>query len=291
MEDIYGDDIDSIANPLNANIDDDLQIIGDDENKPGDEDGGGGGSDKDEHDPIKVEAKRRVIQNPRYVLNVARLKGDRGIHTLEEYYKDIHFAGKGHEREDLDMIMKRMEHWAHRVYPKYNFTDFLSVTEKLGKKKEMQTHMNRYRQDMLEPVLNLNDGNDAEQSDDEGAVAASEPIDEFDDLIGQQIEKYRTAPPKTPGPSDSTFNTLREQSVMGTPTFMARNPIEASTPRSPPPAVPLPPPATPLTTEQMARIAENRRAAQERLRAKRAAEAAAKEADIQDDDMTGIGFL
>lgn len=317
--DIFGDDIDSIAgtNPLNANIKDDddgdVQIIGDNDDgqRNADDDqqddaaaAAGGGSDN-EHGPIKVEAKKRIVRNPQFVLNVERLKSNRGIHTLEDYYKDIRFAGKGHECQDLDNVMKRMEHWAHRLYPKYNFADFLSVTEKLGKKKEMQTHMYRYRQGLLEPVMNLMDGDDAAGaalSDDENieVARASEPIDEFDDLIGQQIEKYRTAaPPKTPGP-DTTFNTLRAQSIMGTPTFMERRPVEASTPRSPPLAAPLPA-ATSLTAEQMAKIAENRRAAQERLRAKREAAAAAAAAPSasesqtntqQDDDlMTGISFL
>lgn len=279
--DIYGDDIDNVydTNPLNDNIEDAEEVAGggsDDENK------------NDENAQKTVVEPKRTIRRPQFCLNVERLKTDRGLHTLEEYYKDIKFNGKGHEGADLDNIMKRMEHWAHRLYPKYNFDDFLATTEKLGKKKELQTHMNRYRNGMLEPIIRMEDKSDGEEDVD--ATVVQEPIDEFDDLIGQQIEKYRTAPPRTPA-HETTFNALRNStSTTSTPSFANRNPIGASTPRSPGDA------PTTLTSEQMERIAENRRLALERLRAKR--EAAAIEASQQkelhnteESELTGIGFL
>lgn len=293
--DIYGDDIDNISNtnPLNANIEDDDN----DENterREHDEDGagGGGGSDDENGPKTVVEPKRRTVRRPQLSLNVERLKTERGLHTLENYYKDIKFNGKGHESADLDNIMKRMEHWAHRLYPKYNFDDFLDTTEKLGKKKELQTHMNRYRQGMLEPVIHMEDKSDGEE--DVNATVVPEPIDEFDDLIGQQIEKYRTAPHRTPA-HESIFNTLRNStSTTSTPSFN-RNPMGASTPRSPDalrlPATPVAA-STTLSTEQMARIAENRRLAQERLRAKR--DAAAQQKDLhntEESELTGISIL
>lgn len=292
--DIYGDDIDSISgtNPLNANIEDDVEIT----ERNNDEEGAGAVGSDDENGPKNaVEPKRRTIRRPQLRLNVERLKSDRGLHTLEDYYKDIKFKGKDHEGVDLDNIMKRMEHWAHRLYPKYNFDDFLDTTEKLGKKKELQTHMSRYRQSMLEPVIRVEDKSDGEEDVD--ATIVPEPIDEFDDLIGQQIEKYRTAPPKTPA-HETTFNTLRNSSsTNSTPSFANRNPMGASTPRSPGavrlPATPVS--ATTLSSEQLARIAENRRLAQERLRAKR--EAAAIEVQQKDlhnteeSELTGISLL
>ena len=35
------------------------------------------------------------------------------------------FPGPGHEFEDLDRVMKGMEHWAHRLYPKLPFDDVM----------------------------------------------------------------------------------------------------------------------------------------------------------------------
>lgn len=292
--DLFGDEIDSILgtgddrrDDMNAQIRDYPEDEDDYAKEAKDDDDN---DNNDGADPTKggtkVDAKKRVVRNPQLRLNVERLTGDRGVHKLEDFFKDIKYRGKGHEAADLDNMMKRIEHWAHRLYPKFNFTDFVATTERLGKKKQVQTHMNRYRMGQLEPVFRSGDG-----SDDEGIGTAGgmenepEPIDEFDDLIGQQIEKYRNAPPRTPGHTmnDSTFNTLKGSSIMGTPTFMGRAPVEASTPLymddiRPLAATPQPPvEKAPLSSDQLAKIAENRRVAQERLRARRE-EAAAKAA-------------
>ena len=216
-------------------------------------------------------------------LNAERLQGDRGIQKIEDHFKDFKFAGKGHEKSDLNKVMKNLEHWAHRLYPAYNFDDFISKTEQLGKKKQLQTHMYRYRHNLLEPQMKATNGKPGESDEENGDINDGvEPIDEFDDLIGQQIEKYKTAPPKTPA-HETTFDSVRSSIYPGTPTLMQRNPVEASTPWSNHsdiqslPATPVPSEkTTKLTSDQMARIAENRRLAQERLKAKReAAELAA----------------
>lgn len=212
-----------------------------------------------------------------------RLKCDRGIHTVEEFYKHIKFMGRGHERHDLNNVMKRLEHFSHRLYPNYNFDDFLTTVEKLGKKKQIQTHMYRYRQGLLEPDQQTprNDGDD--EANERDMEEGMEPIDELDEIIDQQIQNYSVAPPKTPG-HDTTFDSVRS-SVIATPKFMGRRPVEASTPLSytndlgirpldDTPAKPAAPkPTAQLTAEQMAKIAENRRLAQERLKAKREREA------------------
>lgn len=205
-----------------------------------------------------------------------RLKSDRGIHTLENYFKDTKFRGKGHEREDLKNVMKRLEHWAHRLYPNYTFDDFAAQLEKLGRKKELQTHMYRYRHGLLEDVTKITENDDAEVNDEGGHVEGFEPIDELDEIIDQQIQNY-TMLSRTPA-HDRTFDSIRS-SIVATPRLREQQPIEASTPIvKPTEAEPMARPI--LTTEQMARIAENRRLAQERLKqkkleAQKAAEAAA----------------
>lgn len=300
--DIYGDELDSIlgnGDDLNAQI---REVPDDNDDYANKENAD---YDDSENDPTKgatkVEAKRRAVRNPQMTLNVERITGDRGVHKLEHFFADIKYRGKGHEAHDLDNVMKRLEHWAHRLYPKFNFTDFLATTERLGKKKQLQTHMNRYRNGQLDPVLNI--GADSDDEDNGGAPGDAanepEPIDEFDDLIGQQIEKYRTMPPRTPGHNnnDSTFNTLKGGSVMGTPTFMGRAPVEASTPLYMDdirPLAPTPQPEQPaLTSEMMAKIAENRRVAQERLRLRReeAAAAAAKAASQAFDEEDEVSII
>lgn len=42
------------------------------------------------------------------------------------------------QAEDLQRLMHKMENWAHRLYPKLQFEEFIDKVEKLGKKKEVQ---------------------------------------------------------------------------------------------------------------------------------------------------------
>lgn len=240
-----------------------------------------------------------------------RLKSDRGIHTLENYFKDMKYRGKGHEREDMDELMKRMEHWAHRLYPSYDFDDFISAVEKLGKKKELQSHMYRYRHDLLEPETSGKKKKiDDDEADEEGAsnMQGVEPIDELDEIIDQQIENYTMMSKGSATPAhERTFDSIRS-SMVATPRLRDQRPMEASTPIAGPskrkatepiagpswrvdnePVAgpswrtdPAPPSQTltsssqTLTSEQLARIAENRRLAQERLRQKKMELAAAE---------------
>lgn len=201
-------------------------------------------------------------------LNVERLKSDRGVHTIENYFNGIKFRGKGYEREDLNMVIKKMEHWAHRCYPAYTFNDFIAQVEKLGRKKEMQTHMYRYRRGLLEDVAKRNEiVEDNEIMESASQMEGFQPIDELDEIIDQQIQNYSMAP-KTPA-HDRTFDSIRS-SVVATPRLREQNPIQASTPVATRVEEPSTSMAAPrMTSEQMARIAENRRLAQERLRLKK----------------------
>lgn len=114
-----------------------------------------------EEAPVRVDpsTKTKVVRNPRLTLNPARLTGPRGIKTIEDVFRDFKFSGipnctlctkyarrnvsslvflgKGCEREDLAMVMKKLEHWAHRLYPKFQFDDCLDKIAALGKKKEV----------------------------------------------------------------------------------------------------------------------------------------------------------
>ena len=64
--------------------------------------------------------------------------GPRGIGILQSTFKNTNFKGKGHEKEDLNTLLKTLEHWAHRLYPKLPFNDTLMQIEKLGTKKPVQ---------------------------------------------------------------------------------------------------------------------------------------------------------
>lgn len=293
MSSVYEDDV--VEDLLNGNL---HELPSDEENEQNGmggedlfgEDGEAGGTADGAQPGVKVEPKKRTVRNPRPKLSLDTLTGPRGIHTIEEYFKDVSFKGKGHEKRDLDEMMRRMTHWAHRMYPNYKFDDVLTNIERIGKKKSLQVHMSRYRLGMLENLKTTGDKAHDEEEDGDADAAADEPFDEFDALLGEQIAISKIAP-RTPAHyssggadrMDATF-TGASSSTLHTPSFNRGNAV-MSTPytnnghvgyklNDSELARPLPPsqpasPAPKLTAEQIARIAENRRIALERLKAKK----------------------
>ncbi|XP_022520987.2 TIMELESS-interacting protein [Astyanax mexicanus] len=106
-------------------------------------------------------AKRRTVKRPQPKLDSQRLTSERGLPALRTLFDNVKFKGKGHEAEDLKVLLQKMENWAHRLYPKFQFEDFIDKLEVLGGKKEVQTCLKRIRLDM--PLTHEDFiGNDAE---------------------------------------------------------------------------------------------------------------------------------
>ncbi|XP_063393353.1 TIMELESS-interacting protein [Cydia fagiglandana] len=181
---------------------------------------------------------KKAVKNPRFVLNPARLTGPRGIQILPEHFKDFKFKGKGHEREDLDLILKKLEHWAYRLYPKFKFDDCLKKIETLGKKRPVMVHLHKIRTDQF---LSEETVQQQDSSGDEAAPPQEE--DEFDRLLQQQIELARS----TPAPGSA-------RKEMHTPMSDHRSPLMLPKVTSSPS----------ISDEQKERMIRNRRLAEER---------------------------
>lgn len=166
-------------------------------------------------DPSKSKSKSHVVRNPVPKLNTERLKGPNGIQTIEKYFEDFKFYGKGHEKTDLDRIMKRLEHWSYRLFPKYHFDDFLTRVEQLGTKKDLQVFVKKYRLDMITLDNNLITDDNMDKDDEDQEVNA--PLDDFDLLITEQIQKQKQAEARaSTAPSTSNedaFDELLRQST------------------------------------------------------------------------------
>lgn len=116
---------------------------------------------------VSAIVKRKIVRKPRPKLNHERLTGDRGIVVLEKSFQEVKpkFKGKGYEKEDLDLTMKVLEHWTHRLFPKLPFDNILDKIERLGSKRSIQNFMKNIREDMPAPDVDGNaDGNDGEKS-------------------------------------------------------------------------------------------------------------------------------
>uniref|UniRef100_H3CGP1 TIMELESS-interacting protein n=1 Tax=Tetraodon nigroviridis TaxID=99883 RepID=H3CGP1_TETNG len=93
-------------------------------------------------------AKRKGVKRPQPKLDSQRLTSERGLPALRTLFENVRFKGRGHEAEDLQLLMQKMENWAHRLFPKLQFEEFVDKVERLGKKKEVQTCLKRIRLDM-----------------------------------------------------------------------------------------------------------------------------------------------
>ncbi|NXT94213.1 TIPIN protein, partial [Anhinga rufa] len=96
-------------------------------------------------------ATRKAVKRPIPKLDAQRLISERGLPALRHMFDNVKFKGKGHEAEDLKTLIRHMEHWAHRLFPKLQFEDFIDKVESLGNKKEVQTCLKRIRLDL--PIL------------------------------------------------------------------------------------------------------------------------------------------
>ena len=146
--------------------------------------------------------KKRIVRNPQPKLDADRICGKRGIAQLQEIFKDFKprgkrdfldhyqiittvnvisgkvnwncngtcptsnntslFPGKGHEFDDMDLVLKKMEHWSHRLYPRLPFDSVTDRIAVLGKKVAVKTYVKRLRLDLVAP-----DGASAADGDEE----------------------------------------------------------------------------------------------------------------------------
>lgn len=150
--------------------------------------------------PVPV---KKIVKRPRLKLDAQRLSSERGLPALRKTFENVKFKGKGHEVEDLKLIMKNMEHWAHRLFPKMQFDDIIDRMEVLGSKREVQNCLKKIRLDI--PVFD----EDYRTTDHDNDDAERERLNNSLDGSGQPIFSVgtpRTAPMSidTPAPMSST---------------------------------------------------------------------------------------
>lgn len=98
----------------------------------------------DPDDP-KAPKPKRIVQNPRPKLDVDRLlDGEKGLIRLIDESRTILYE-PGKEIENLRKTMTLLQHWSHRLFPKYTFKDFMDKCETLGKKRPLKTHLRKVR--------------------------------------------------------------------------------------------------------------------------------------------------
>ncbi|XP_052569568.1 TIMELESS-interacting protein-like [Peromyscus californicus insignis] len=115
--------------------------------------------------PVPVPPKRTDKKNlPK--LDSTRLASERGLSALRHVFDKTKFKGKGLLAEDLKTLTRHMEHWAHRLFPKLHFEDFIDGVEYLGSKNEVQIGLKQTRLDL--PIVHedyISNHDEAEETD------------------------------------------------------------------------------------------------------------------------------
>ncbi|KAF7493317.1 TIMELESS-interacting protein [Sarcoptes scabiei] len=143
----------------------------------------------------KIKPKS-IVRNPRNILRVDHLVSRRGIAMLPEVIGKTKFKGKGHELEDLKLLLFKTKHWAHRLFPGLMFEDFVAKTEHLGSKRTVKTFLHKIRTN--QPLyygdeIVRSDGSDDEQNLNDliaNEKSASPKTNDFDLLFKDEIEKF-----------------------------------------------------------------------------------------------------
>ncbi|XP_070765660.1 TIMELESS-interacting protein [Enoplosus armatus] len=172
----------------------------------GQEDGDPFGNEEEDGEVSKLAevpaAKRKGVKRPQPKLDSQRLISERGLPALRTLFDNVRFKGKGHEAEDLRLLMHKMENWAHRLYPKLQFEDFVDRVEKLGNKKEVQTCLKRIRLDM--PLTHEDYMGEEEAPPEAHVFGDPDPFNEAvfpNDLQGPVHSTPAPAAPSSPSPA------------------------------------------------------------------------------------------
>ncbi|XP_067411645.1 TIMELESS-interacting protein isoform X2 [Emydura macquarii macquarii] len=132
---------------------------------------------------------KKAIKRPIPKLDAQRLISERGLPALRHIFDNAKFKGKGHETEDLKKLLRHMEHWAHRLFPKLQFDDFIDRVESLGNKREVQTCLKRIRLDL--PILHEDfTSNEGIEVGNNGLKISPEELDPFSENVREEFDSH-----------------------------------------------------------------------------------------------------
>ncbi|KAK7115653.1 TIMELESS-interacting protein-like [Littorina saxatilis] len=151
-------------------------------------------------------ASKNTVKRSMPKLDGTRLTGERGIPILPHVFKDVKLKGKGHEVGDMRVVMRYLEHWAHRLFPMMPFDKVLERIERLGTKRDVQTCIKKMRMDM--PVLGsdtVSRGDDDGEGERDGDQESNERQNpKAEDLFDAMIRDEQELLADTQGVSKTT---------------------------------------------------------------------------------------
>uniref|UniRef100_A0A915DSU5 TIMELESS-interacting protein n=1 Tax=Ditylenchus dipsaci TaxID=166011 RepID=A0A915DSU5_9BILA len=139
----------------------------------------------------KTKSKTRAPSNrkpgPRLTEN--EMVGTKGLPALRAMFQKHKISGQLRPYENMSRIMKKMEYWAHGLYPQLNFDDFLDKAEHIGRKKTGQSESLKKT-----PCVTMSKMRLGMPLNDDEIVVDQQPLpDEEDSLLFNDEDFERTA--------------------------------------------------------------------------------------------------
>jgi hypothetical protein len=96
---------------------------------------------------------------------VFSLLSSKGISRIRYESPFIKFKGRGHEAEDLAKLMRYYQLWAHNLYPRLRYQDFVSRVVKVTPKKRCKVTLTEWQQEYMDKKRESRRGRDEVQDE------------------------------------------------------------------------------------------------------------------------------
>lgn len=143
---------------------------------------------------VVVRTRRTIAK-----LDETKFLGPQGISKLKgSVIPHIKFKGKGHERRDLTKLLGAYQLWAHRLFPKANFEDFIQMAKKAGSSRTMRM----YRRQWIDEERGAPKFPGATESNDRGKERTDQSKEDNNGQSGSSI--YHVSPKENTTERDRT---------------------------------------------------------------------------------------
>ncbi|CAI4230068.1 unnamed protein product [Auanema sp. JU1783] len=137
------------------------------------------------------KTKRRLIQRPQPKLNESSLVGPKGIPALRDMFKEYKPNKDLDPYSNLNLVMKKYEHWAHLLFPKMKFDDVIARCEALGMRRVVKVYMMKSRSGM--PLTDEDFANADDKEDKDAVITTDCDEDRAEDQASNQVQGIITS--------------------------------------------------------------------------------------------------
>ncbi|KAJ1976466.1 chromosome segregation in meiosis- protein [Dimargaris xerosporica] len=146
-------------------------------------------SNGNELDQLQAVRKRKKAAK----LDAEKMLAPEGLKYLRSHGPRLKFYGPGHEAQDLAKLMQFYRLWAHHLFPKLQFAEFIREAEKVCSQKRLRVHLDEWKKAETtalhhhSTIVSPHEPADTQDRPDTTDWSADTPIDESMACIGTCI--------------------------------------------------------------------------------------------------------